>query len=87
MAASAEYSLLENRRRASNLAVKFRLRILLSQNFFANILENVRSALNAYFTNWSFVKNAIIAGTASRYPANGFFPATTSAVGSCSQTK
>ena len=39
------------------------------------------SALNTYFTNYTFLKNAVIGATAGNYPASNFFPADTSAVG------
>jgi len=38
--------------------------------------------LNAYFTNWTFTNNAIIgANLSSQYPANNYFPSSTTAVG------
>ncbi|MBI5534044.1 MAG: right-handed parallel beta-helix repeat-containing protein [Deltaproteobacteria bacterium] len=39
------------------------------------------SALEAYFPGYVFVKNAIIGASASAYPADNFFPATTDEVG------
>ena len=39
------------------------------------------SALNTYFTNYTFLKNAVIGATAGNYPASNFFPADTSGVG------
>lgn len=38
--------------------------------------------LNAYFTNWSFMKNVLVGGgTASAYPAGNFFPPDLNSVG------
>jgi len=37
--------------------------------------------LNGFFTNWSFVKNAIIGASSGSYPANNFFPANNTAAG------
>jgi len=39
------------------------------------------ATLNAYYTNYTFIKNAIISAPSGSYPANNFFPANTGAVG------
>ena len=50
--------------------------------FFGSGMGVGTNALNAYFTNWTFTNNAIIgANVSSQYPANNYFPSTTTAVG------
>jgi hypothetical protein len=39
------------------------------------------NTLSAFFSNWTFTKNAITAGSASSYPAGNFFPSSISDVG------
>jgi hypothetical protein len=39
------------------------------------------AALDFYFTNYTFTKNAIVGGTAASYPADNFFPAALADVG------
>jgi hypothetical protein len=39
------------------------------------------ATLNAYYTNYTFIRNAIISAPSGSYPADNFFPANTAAVG------
>ena len=39
------------------------------------------ATLNAFYLNYTFTKNVVIGGSASSYPADNFFPASTSNVG------
>ncbi|MBK6972807.1 MAG: hypothetical protein IPH26_07560 [Sterolibacteriaceae bacterium] len=42
---------------------------------------NAINTLNTYFTNWQFLKNAIIGGSSSNYPTGNYFPSGISSVG------
>lgn len=54
--------------------------------FFASGGAEGTNALNRFYTNWSFPKNALISSSSSAYPAGNFFPAAISAVGFTSST-
>ena len=48
--------------------------------FFGSGVGEGTPALNTYFTNWTFSKNALIDGPAPQYPAGNFFPTGVAAV-------
>lgn len=49
--------------------------------FFGNASSAGTVGLNAHFTNYSFLKNAVIGGIGSIYPAGNFFPASVADIG------
>jgi hypothetical protein len=49
--------------------------------FFGSGLSEGTRALDGYFTNWTFSKNAIVDAPAASYPAGNFFPTGVAAVG------
>jgi hypothetical protein len=51
-----------------------------SYGFFGDAVGEGLPALAAYFSNYSFLRNAVIGGVMRNYPADNFFPADTAAV-------
>ncbi len=51
-----------------------------SYGFFGSGVGEGTRALNAYFSNWTFSRNVLVARPAGNYPAGNFFPADVAAV-------
>ena len=64
----------------NNFVFTNNLATLTSYGFFGNVVGEGRPALNAFFSNWTFARNVLVARPGGYYPAGNFFPTTLTAV-------
>lgn len=78
--ASPDVAMAQSTPKISNFVFTNNLSTHTAWGFYGSAVGEGTRALNAYFTNWTFSRNAFVGRPAGSYPAGNFFPATLAAV-------
>jgi hypothetical protein len=78
--ASPVVALAQSSTKITNFVFTNNLSTHTAYGFFGNGVGEGTRALNTYFTNWTFSKNALVGRPAGSYPGGNYFPANVAAV-------
>ena len=78
--ASSDVAMTDSAQKINNFVFTNNLSTHTAYGFLGSGVGEGTRALNTYFTNWTFSRNALVGRPAGSYPAGNFFPANVAAV-------